>query len=106
VKIENSGVERIAAERKRQISAEGWTSEHDDAHEDGAMAMAAACYAAAACVERLYVRDDGHTSDVIFSEVGIKPLALPAKRLGARGRGELDGTVRSDNAGSRGPHAL
>lgn len=35
----------IARERERQISAEGWTPEHDDEHTDGHMALAAACYA-------------------------------------------------------------
>lgn len=34
----------VLAERQRQISAEGWTPEHDDAHIDGEMAQAAACY--------------------------------------------------------------
>jgi hypothetical protein len=28
-----SGVERIAAERQRQVDAEGWTPEHDDRHD-------------------------------------------------------------------------
>jgi hypothetical protein len=41
-----TGVERIAAERKRQEIVEGWTPEHDDKHEKGEMALAAACYAA------------------------------------------------------------
>ena len=36
----------IAAERRRQIEAEGWTPEHDDAHKGGGMAFAAAAYAA------------------------------------------------------------
>lgn len=35
----------VLAERQRQISAEGWTPEHDDAHGDGSMAVAASCYA-------------------------------------------------------------
>ena len=35
----------IAAERQRQITAEGWTPEHDDWHFDGSLAVAAACYA-------------------------------------------------------------
>ncbi len=35
----------VAAERRRQIEVEGWTPEHDDAHNAGAMATAAACYA-------------------------------------------------------------
>jgi hypothetical protein len=42
-----TGVELIAAERKRQFIKEGWTAEHDDGHSDGELAMAAACYAAA-----------------------------------------------------------
>ena len=39
------GVGLIAAERKRQVEAEGWTPEHDDDHSDGSLAVAAACYA-------------------------------------------------------------
>lgn len=35
----------IAAERRRQIDAEGWTPEHDDEHATGELAHAAACYA-------------------------------------------------------------
>lgn len=39
-----NGVELIAAERNRQIEAEGWTPEHDDEHTRGEMVDAAACY--------------------------------------------------------------
>ncbi|HCF2391414.1 TPA: hypothetical protein NIA59_000852 [Pseudomonas aeruginosa] len=35
----------VQAERRRQITAEGWTPEHDDKHETGALASAAGCYA-------------------------------------------------------------
>jgi hypothetical protein len=38
------GVNLIAEERRRQITGEGWTPEHDDAHDDGEMAMAASSY--------------------------------------------------------------
>lgn len=38
----------VLAERQRQISAEGWTPEHDDEHNDASLAKAAACYANAA----------------------------------------------------------
>lgn len=34
-------IAEIAAERKRQIEAEGWTPEHDDAHDKGELARAA-----------------------------------------------------------------
>ena len=40
-----SVIEEIAAERRRQIEAEGWTPEHDDTHRSGEMALAAAAYA-------------------------------------------------------------
>ena len=40
-----TGVKLIAAERQRQIEKEGWTPEHDDQHENGELALAAACYA-------------------------------------------------------------
>jgi hypothetical protein len=48
----HTGAELIAAERQRQMEEEGWTPEHDDTHQDGSLAMAAACYAAH---ERIYV---------------------------------------------------
>lgn len=38
----------LLAERQRQISAEGWTPEHDDEHGCGQLAAAAACYALSA----------------------------------------------------------
>jgi len=41
-----SVIDEIAAERRRQVEQEGWTAEHDDDHENGEMAMAAALYAA------------------------------------------------------------
>ncbi|EPQ3027586.1 hypothetical protein NRQ82_000685 [Pseudomonas aeruginosa] len=37
----------VQAERRRQITAEGWTPEHDDEHSHGQMARASACYALA-----------------------------------------------------------
>jgi len=44
--VENlNGAERIARERARQIEEEGFAAEHDDQHENGELAQAAACYA-------------------------------------------------------------
>lgn len=43
-----NGIESIAAERRRQIEVEGWTPEHDDEHDSGELAAAAACYTVAA----------------------------------------------------------
>ena len=42
---ETDAARDVLAERQRQISAEGWTPEHDDAHEEGSLACAAGCYA-------------------------------------------------------------
>jgi hypothetical protein len=42
----------VFAERRRHISVEGWTPGHDDEHKDGAMALAAACYALAGATPR------------------------------------------------------
>jgi hypothetical protein len=49
----STGIERIAAERVRQITDHHWSAEHDDEHDDGSLAMAAVCYAAP---ERVYIR--------------------------------------------------
>jgi hypothetical protein len=35
----------VLAERQRQVETEGWTPAHDDQHDDGDLARAAACYA-------------------------------------------------------------
>lgn len=48
-----NGVERIAAERKRQIEEEGFDHEHDVTHVFGELAVAASCYAAP---EPIYVK--------------------------------------------------
>lgn len=40
-----NGAERILAERKRQIEAEGWTAEHDASHAPGVLAAAGRAYA-------------------------------------------------------------
>lgn len=49
---ESPGVGRILSERGRQIEKEGYTAEHDDAHNEGELALAACAYAAPL---RLYV---------------------------------------------------
>ena len=46
-----SGIEQIAAERKRQIQAEDWTPKHDDQHMNGELALVASCYAHNAAIQ-------------------------------------------------------
>lgn len=45
--VRTKAADDVLAERKRQVEAEGWTPEHDDAHGQSEMATAAACYALA-----------------------------------------------------------
>ena len=49
-----SGAEMIAEERNRQITQEGWTSEHDDEHVNGELTDAAATYIAQADLQLPY----------------------------------------------------
>lgn len=42
--FQNAARQAIEAERRRQISVEGWTPEHDDEHDDGSMLRAAVIY--------------------------------------------------------------
>jgi len=60
-----SGVQLIAEERQRQINEEGWTPEHDDEHDKGALGLAAICYAAEGIGEPVYIADntDGYSDD-------------------------------------------
>lgn len=53
-----TGAELIAAERQRQVTAEGWTPEHDDRHTKCELAWAATCYAAPETVVRVAVQRD------------------------------------------------
>jgi hypothetical protein len=50
-----TGAEMIAAERERQVTKLGWDAKHDDTHENGELADAAACYAA---TEPIYAYED------------------------------------------------
>jgi len=52
------GLTDIAAERRRQIEAEGWTPEHDDTHAAGEIARAAAAYAMAGAKQTDFLREN------------------------------------------------
>lgn len=45
----SNALDDIAAERRRQVTEEGWTKAHDDHHTDGSLARAASAYALAGC---------------------------------------------------------
>lgn len=61
--VSTSGPDRavsdIAAERVSQISEKGWTHEHDDDHDDGSLALAAALYATPIPLHRISIGESG-----------------------------------------------
>lgn len=67
----SNAINDIMLERARQVNVEGWTSENDDEHSDGALAAAGACYALAA--SSADVDDDTHWSLWPFDEEWWKP---------------------------------
>lgn len=68
-----NGIELIAAERKRQIEAEGWTPEHDDTHDAGELALTAACYALAADARKYPIVGDLVSDLWPFGSCDYKP---------------------------------
>jgi hypothetical protein len=63
-----SVIREIAIERKRQISNEGWTAQHDDEHTKGELALVAASYASHAATFR-----DAHTLGMNYSTKASPP---------------------------------
>jgi hypothetical protein len=51
----SAAINDVLVERVRQLTEEGYDALHDDQHDDGALAMAAACYAAP---HRIYQKRD------------------------------------------------
>lgn len=81
-----TGVELIAAERQRQIEAEGWTPKHDDQHKGFELTRGAECYAWAA----RYAWAEGHAptyvpNDWRWANFWWKPSRDPIKNLAKAG---------------------
>jgi len=53
----------VLAERQRQVNVEGWTSSHDDLHDNNEMAFAASCYAFHAASASWDLEDDDFPYD-------------------------------------------
>ncbi|HHS9692473.1 TPA: hypothetical protein ACTW9J_002774 [Klebsiella michiganensis] len=49
----------VLAERQRQVTAEGWSSKHDDQYKNTELAFAASCYAFHAAAASWDLEDDG-----------------------------------------------
>lgn len=79
-----TGIERIAAERKRQIEVEGWTPEHDAQHVEGELARAAAVYAKEAAwqaSEPTYLSECSVGWPSSWDEAWFKPSTDPIRNL-------------------------
>lgn len=69
-----TGIDRIAAERKRQIEVEAWSPEHDDEHVNHELLSAAICYIVQATCEGLRVWQTQHVEG---THVPILPSHWP-----------------------------
>lgn len=98
-----TGIERIAAERQRQVEEEGWTADHDDGHDRSELASAAAAYALYAHLSVMagYSNDQHHEEALElwpFEETTFKPVpGNPIRNLekaGALIAAEIDRILR------------
>jgi len=98
-----TGIEMIAQERERQVTVEGYHSDHDDEHFGGELALAAACYAVPMPIYTIEFCGDGDTHPVWpwGEELQEKRDAHPAIRrltiAGALIAAELDRLIRASN---------
>lgn len=101
--VQSTAARDVLAERRRQIEAEGWTPEHDDAYAEGDLAQAAGCYSLYAhCSENL----DGSPADWPWPDEWWKP-AGPRRNLvkaGALILAEIERLDRAARAASTAKH--
>jgi len=94
----STGIEAIAAERRRQIDVEEWNPEHDDEHERGEMGKAAVCYAIHACAFPLQPGMDDFNAWWPWEDKYWKPSDDPIRNLekaGALIAAEIDRRKRA-----------
>lgn len=93
----------VLAERKRQITAEGWAPEHDDQHDTGELASAAASYAQCAGLqvegaESANAFKTPYVENWPWSEYWWKPSTDPRRNLVKAGALILAEIERLDRA--------
>ena len=101
-----TGINIIAAERKRQIEVKGYTPEHDDEHDLGELALAAALYALpydAKIGDEPFLKQDDFIALHIALETGcnffVDPEPDKLKRLAKAGAliaAEIDRVKRAE----------
>lgn len=102
----NKALEDVLAERERQKTQEGWSATHDDSHTDGALAIAAGCYALSTYTHEEYFppRWPGVPKRWPWSEHWWKPRTYREDlvRAGALILAELERLDRAAPRGSEG----
>lgn len=95
---EDKAYSLIAAERLRQISEEGWTPEHDDAHDDGSLLLAGIVYLHHGTDLATANREDGVPRGWPWDTVWWKPRSRAKNliRAGALCIAEQDRCVRAN----------
>lgn len=66
--VMRGGVGLIAIERQRQLTREGWSSEHDDDHVLGELSQAACAYASVASAQARGATADEFPADMMVAE--------------------------------------
>lgn len=74
-------MQAVIAERFRQIEQEGWSTEHDDQHAQGDLALAGACYAEAAGMPRDRAPIDWPWGDDWWKPTGFRRDLVKASAL-------------------------
>lgn len=97
------GVQLIAAERQRQVDKEGWFPAHDDTHDNGEMAITAACYAVHHTDARVFVEGEdafpwGSCADKRKKHSAVRALVIAGALIAA----EIDRLQRAALADSPG----
>lgn len=92
----STGVDLIAAERRRQVEQEGWTPEHDDQHGPGILASVAAFYCAPGRAKDLLEKFFPLTWNILWAK--RKGFPTPTRRdlekAGALIAAEIDRRLR------------
>jgi hypothetical protein len=104
--VKVTGIDVIAAERKRQVEVKGYTPEHDDEHDLGELALAAALYALpydAKVGNESLLKQDDYIALHIALETGcdfyVDPEPDKLRRLAKAGAliaAEIDRVLRAD----------
>ena len=93
-----NGIERITAERKRQIYVEGFWAGHDDEQDMGEIASAAACYACPPIWQQWWPwgPDAWKPTDLTKEQTG-EPRIRELEKAGALIAAEIDRLIRLED---------